>query len=1578
MGHYEPETEKKIERSDMSVDQILDEYWARVAEEARRAQEQREYEALAARQSEAPVRILDEDDTDEDGVRIYRPGVQASAPRSWRGEGDFDLVYESGEAADGDYDDEDDWYEEDEEEFRPMSARDILREYWTANAPSYKVELPEEQPAPPPAPEPEEEEYDEDEDVAIYTPMSVRDILKEYWEDNAPSYIDVPEPEPERKAEPEGQSLEEAVSGAAGESLRPVAAIFGLREDEQSAAAEAAAEPEAPQAEAEEELPPPALKDILAEYWAMASELPPAEAEAETEAAAEAVETAEAGGEAEAEEAEAEAEPEAFETEAEGPEAEADGAEEAPAEEAESAEAVQSLSEILAEASLWEKLPEDEEPVAVPEGEAADEAEEPDAEPEAAPEELRLPGDMSEGEPVDMAVLAGLFAGLGKRRAPETAPEPEAEEEAEAEPPEEPEEELPDRVTEDEIPDGEAPEAAPEDQVLPEVEPAAEEEPLDEIDEIIEDAPAEEAEPEASEAELPEAEESEEAGDFPDAEIPDPARSYEDLRELLTEVPEGPAPTAEPEARSAENAGGYVYGEKPEPTVREILAEYWTSGESEPIQDAQMRAEADAAQAEREQAAQQRPLEQAEVTVYQPVPEEQAPYAAPSVEDYQHTAEDLGLTVDSILADYWANIAPRPAAYAAPAEPETAEPEVAAEEEAYEPEPERPAPAERRRVKVRPAAAGPDGLADLSAHLGTAAVGAGAAAGAAAAAGEAGRSSLSAMADEARRFIAQMEDSGYAGLKEEADYAAGAKGPYERRFDPRFDIGGARRTQQTMTFDGKEVDLSADENYVPPSAESVDLPTQWRGEDEEEEAPVRPEPKWLGALRNWGVQKKPKKRALNAPRTDYDPYGLDALAAAAARGEEAPEDGDAAGPAAEPDLSGADAAEIFARTELEKPRSGTTVTAEELEAAADFFRPAGRRGDESGTGDTPGSSGYAQAVRIEDEEAAPADYAPYRDYDEAELDEVELEDFDPDDDSFPSFGQWLLSLLTGSLIRIRGVGDPNSAETMEDDDEELGPEVPAAAASKYYGSHVRTLRLRFRIGLVLLAILAWITLGLPVTGMLKTARVAAGMCLVLQLTIMLLCLDVVTNAAINLARARFGADCLSVLACVLTSIDALAVAIGGFGHSHTPLCLLSSLSLLGVLYSALLSARGLRKALRVPAIGKRCYAVTGERGVKGKDVTLLKSVRPSAGFVRRCEEAPPDESLFVKLSPFLLLAALLLTAATVLVKKSASDFLYVLTAILCPAVPVTALLSFALPYCMGAMRIFSSGAAIAGWSGVSDVGRSENLIVTDRDLFPEGSVDLESVRIFADAPAEKIISYAGSMITASGSGIANCFGDLMRRNGGVMRRVENFEYLPGGGMKGIIHGETVLCGSTDLMRLMNVRIPYRLVSRTSVLLAIDGVLYGIFNMSYTPLPQVRAALVGLIRSSRHPIFAIRDFNISPETLHSIFDVATDGYDFPPYMERFAISEAKPAKESRIAAVVCREGLGPLVHMADTGRSLFTATRINLLVAVLAAAVNLLAVFVTLLSGGYVSALFLLALMLVWILPVAVVSLFLRF
>ncbi|MBR3237848.1 MAG: hypothetical protein IKF99_05360 [Oscillospiraceae bacterium] len=686
--------------------------------------------------------------------------------------------------------------------------------------------------------------------------------------------------------------------------------------------------------------------------------------------------------------------------------------------------------------------------------------------------------------------------------------------------------------------------------------------------------------------------------------------------------------------------------------------------------------------------------------------------------------------------------------------------------------------------------------------------------------------------------------------------------------DPRFNLSGERKS--TMVFGDKELDLSADESYVPPKA-SENVGFHWvAGEEELPRKPLEKQP----------LFRRGKKDAAPAKKAD----------------------------------------------------------AEHTEGYDDRKKP---------------------------------EYAPDKDYEEAD---------DPEDPgAFPSFGQYLSSIVSRGLVRIFGARrrQADDTGTMEDEDEDLGPEVSPAAASIYYGSFVTGLRLRVRIGVVLLVLMTWITLGLPVTGALRSVQVASGMVLAMQMTMMLLGLDVVTTAAVNLARGHFGADSLAVLCCVFTSLDALSVCLGFMGSPHMPLCLISSLSLLGVMLSSLASARGLRKALRVPAIGKRCYGVTAEAEVKGSGLTLLKSLRPPKGFVRRAEEAAPDESTFNRVAPLMAILGLLLALVVALAKHAFGEFLFILTALLCPAVPLMALLCFALPYLFGSLRIFHSGAAIAGWSGISDIGRSENLIVTDRDLFPEGSVEIDTVRIFAEVQPETVISFAGTMVCASGSDLAPSFAQLMEKNNCPMRRVEGFEFLSGGGMKGVIDGSVILCGGLDLMRLMNVRVPYRLVSKTTVLLAVDGILCGIFNMKYEGQPQVRKALVGLIRSNRHPIFAIRDFLVTPDMLSECFEVATDGYDFPPYVDRFAISEAKPSEDSKLAAVVCREGLGPLVHMADTGRSMYLAVRMNLLLTVLAAVLGVGVVFVKLLSAGTVTSLFLLLFLLVWALPVLLISLFLR-
>ncbi|MBQ6721734.1 MAG: hypothetical protein IJQ88_06145, partial [Clostridia bacterium] len=581
-----------------------------------------------------------------------------------------------------------------------------------------------------------------------------------------------------------------------------------------------------------------------------------------------------------------------------------------------------------------------------------------------------------------------------------------------------------------------------------------------------------------------------------------------------------------------------------------------------------------------------------------------------------------------------------------------------------------------------------------------------------------------------------------------------------------------------------------------------------------------------------------------------------------------------------------------------------------------------------------------------------------------------------DEPSSASFGKFLTSRVAGIILKLRGnVPFISHAGTMAEEEEDLGEELPVMAASSYYSAQIYSLRLRTRLAFILWFILTYLSLGLPIPGMLQYLPVKVATCMALQFTIMILGLEQVTNAVTNLFRKKFGADALAVLSCLLTVFDGVAVLNARNVYAHVPLFAVSSLSLLGVMLSSLLSARGLRKALRVPAIGKQVYCVTAETNVTGQDITILKSARPTTGFVRRIEEAPIDETVFRKLSPLVFLAALVLSIVTVIVKRSPANILYFFSSILAPAVPFTALLGFALPFFVGSNRIFGSGAALAGWSGISDIGNSKNLIVTDRDLFPAENIEIENVRIFADYDADKVITYAGSLILVSKCGLAPAFSKLMMENECAPVRIDNLAFLAGGGIKGMAEGHTVLCGGSDVMRLMNVRIPYRLVSPTTVLLAIDGVLYGIFNIKYTPDPKVRKALVSLMRSNRHAIFAIRDFNITPEFIRDCFDVATDGYDFPPYTERFPISEAKPSEDSLVAAVVCREGLGPLTDVADTGRSIFVVSRINTLISAAASVLALLFSFVRLTVYGSAGVGTGLLVMLLFALPVMILGLF---
>ena len=515
--------------------------------------------------------------------------------------------------------------------------------------------------------------------------------------------------------------------------------------------------------------------------------------------------------------------------------------------------------------------------------------------------------------------------------------------------------------------------------------------------------------------------------------------------------------------------------------------------------------------------------------------------------------------------------------------------------------------------------------------------------------------------------------------------------------------------------------------------------------------------------------------------------------------------------------------------------------------------------------------------------------------------------------------------------------------------EDLGEEMQPDKAARFYDKHIAGLRLRTRIAFVLCVLMAYISYGLPVPGALADAGVKSAVCLIMMISVMFCGLDIITTGIMSIVRFKLHASALIAISCLLCMIDAFLSA-ASVSEKVVPFCVIPALTIAFTLLGSVMNARSNKIILNTAAASKHPYVVTAEAELSGGDITLVKGRKPLDGIVRRTEEDGPDESVFGVLTPYFVVAALVLSIIAAVISKDFSSFAHILSGIFVCAAPIAMLITFPMPFFISIKSLIRSGSTIAGWSGLYDIGKAKHLIVTDGDLFPKGCVKISRTRVFAGMEPERIISFAGSIISASGSAMVHPFAELMRKAGGGLMPVEAFSVHESGGLTAMIDGEDVYCGNAAFMRLMGVVLPEKYVLNNGVYIAVAGVICGVFEMEYTASDAVKSALEELVGSDRHAIFAVRDFNITPSMLSVKFDIPTDGFDFPPYSERYAISGAEPSEASKPAALISREGLSALVSLADHGKMLFSRIRLSVMLSVVSAVVGMLVMFILSLSA----------------------------
>ncbi len=524
------------------------------------------------------------------------------------------------------------------------------------------------------------------------------------------------------------------------------------------------------------------------------------------------------------------------------------------------------------------------------------------------------------------------------------------------------------------------------------------------------------------------------------------------------------------------------------------------------------------------------------------------------------------------------------------------------------------------------------------------------------------------------------------------------------------------------------------------------------------------------------------------------------------------------------------------------------------------------------------------------------------------------------------------------------------------------PQFSPAQAAEKLAPYVRFFTLRTLIALGVCIPLLYITFShryswpTPdfLTYALRPASYVTAV-LFLQILVMVCGVDVLAKGIFDLAHFRPGMETAVCVSCLSNIVYVVTIFFHREWSIFLPYCSVAAVSLLAVMWSHKLRLSAWLRTYKAASQTEIPYAVFREETMWPGGPVITKGEAPLGAFVEQTEK--PDgaarfASFFV---PILLVASLMFALISSVGQGQPEKFFWAWAAISSAAAPVCAALSFTLPMARAAARLQSVGAAIAGWFGVRAMADEAAVVLTDYDIFPPGTVTLNGLKVFGSYGFERVISYAASVMAASGSGLSRAFSQLLEGQQEAIRRVDEFLHYEGGGMGAEIRGDRVLVGTSSFMLRMGIHLPSSLNLKNAVFVAVNLELAGIFAINYVPAGGVRGALIMLLRHRILPLFAVRDINVSPMFLKKKFKMNSDFAEFPTVEDRLMLSD--PVRETRAqpVAAVSREGLTPYAECVVAGRRVHKLTKINLVIYLLTTLVGVGLLFFLTLNGEAVTA-----------------------
>ncbi len=559
------------------------------------------------------------------------------------------------------------------------------------------------------------------------------------------------------------------------------------------------------------------------------------------------------------------------------------------------------------------------------------------------------------------------------------------------------------------------------------------------------------------------------------------------------------------------------------------------------------------------------------------------------------------------------------------------------------------------------------------------------------------------------------------------------------------------------------------------------------------------------------------------------------------------------------------------------------------------------------------------------------------------------------------------------------IGDISKLDREEEESRAKDPR----RATKTCSRRAKFLRMRSRIVLLLLLGAAYLTMGnvfsLPVPQKIAYAvnpSLYLFVLVILEIFSMLIAIDVVGAGLYNLFTKTPD---------LLTAVS--AALIGSLAHSICMILIPSMASTvpftavhMAILYTAMRGeehrASGKQAIYKVASLSKNPIGIYCHNPEKKARMMILKfRTQDMEDFLKDIEKPDSYEKLSRLYGPIVIVVSLVLALVAAFAGGDKSRFLWAYSAILSMALSFGLISAFCLPYKYVSRKMMREGVAIAGVRVAGLLSRSRQVALTDGDLFPAGTVEIEGLRVFGRYTAERVLSYATAVIGGSGSSTYKVFAETLRERYGTPVRAANVLQYESGGLSADIRGDSVLVGGAPFVMRMGIPIQEGRNIQNSVFVVINNEVAGIFAMKYNPCAQSYAGIHTLLRNRKTPVLATRDFNINPILTEKCFDMKHGVLEYPELSRRSMLSDRGYVEKDTLCAILSRDDLAPYSDCIQAAGKLTWAVTANVCLGLLSSILGIVIMFFLTFTGSFLSAtpLNVLLYLILWDIPVIFIS-----